>query len=208
MDAMAVLSTSSALVAVLVSQTLLFAGESRRTAAAVAPIAVLVAVGATGMLPQASPEWLAAGVALSAATMLAEGKYTQPLCITACLSLVPAAVAGSTLLEVAWASVPLSRAAIAGAALLGAALGYAIRSFRRAPLLSDVALLVLLGSIALMSAPTALLGWERAAIAAEGDESTYAALAPGWLVPLGGAFLGGFAWRLWRITRIQQRKKT
>jgi hypothetical protein len=208
MDAMPVLSTSVALGAVALAQVFLFATEARRTATVVVPASVLAAVGATGTSLQANPEWLAVLVALSAATLLAEGRYVQVFGVAACLSLVPAAIAGASLLEVAWVSVSLSRAALAGAVVLGAASGYVLRSFRREAAFSDAALLLLLCALALMSAPTALLGWQRAAIAAEGDESTFVAPSLEWLLPVGIAFIGGFAWRLWRINRTQERKKT
>jgi hypothetical protein len=204
---MDVLSASSVVGGVVLGQTFLFAAEPRGMVIVIVPMAVLAAIGAIWVVPalQAGLEWISAFVVLSAATMLAEGRYARVGAAAAALMLVPAVVAASSFLEVAWSSVPLSRAGAACTVVVGAGIGASLRSFRRKTTFGDLALLALLCSLGLMAAPTAYLGWARASVAAEGDESTFIPPSLTWLLPVGAAFLAGFAWRAWRV--IEQIRK-
>jgi hypothetical protein len=210
MDSMDAFASAAVIGGLVISCALLVAAEPRRALLLWAPVAVLGATGMKFASVQAEPEWIAALIAFTAVVVLTGGTYTRVFSAAAGMALMPATLAGASVLEVAWSSVPLSLALVAGSVMAGGAAGYALRPFRQAAAFSDIALLVLLCSLAIMAGPTALLGWQRAAIAAEGDESSYAAPSLWCLLPVGLAFVSGFAWRLWR-TRLQlnaERKRT
>jgi hypothetical protein len=175
-----------------------------------APASLLGAVVLHRAFPgaQADAEWVAASVALATAAVLAEGRYARVFSMAAGMALVPAVRASASLLEVALSSVPASLATVAAALVAGCVAGWASRSLRDRPVFSDLALLALLCSVALMAGPTAILGWQRASIAAEGDETSYASPSLWVLAPIGVAFLAGFAWRLWRINRTVEGRGT
>jgi hypothetical protein len=157
---------------------------------------------------QADAEWVAASVGLAAASVLAEGRYARAFSVAAALALIPAVRVSASLFEVAFSSVPKSLAAVAIALGAGAAVGWALRGLRDRAVFREFALLALLCSIALMAGPTAIVGWQRASIAAEGDETSYVAPSLWVLLPVGIAFLAGFAWRVWQINRTHEGKRT
>jgi hypothetical protein len=204
------LASSWVLGGLLLAQTFHVAADPRPFVLLFAPASLLGAIAISRIFPgvEAAVEWVAALVALAAATMMGEGRYARIFSVTAGLALIPAVRASASSLEVALSSVPKSLAAVAIALVVGGAAGYALRVFRHRAMFSDLALLACLCSLALMAGPTAILGWQRASIAAEGDESSYASPSLWILLPVGLAFVIGFAWRVWQINRTQERKRT
>jgi hypothetical protein len=191
----------------VVANALLVTAEPRRALLFWIPIALVGATVARRLFAevQASSEWISTLIVFAAVVVLTDGKYARVFIAAAGMALVPAALAGASLLEVAWSSVPWALALVAGSVVVGGGVGYALRPFRHSAVFSDIALLLLLCSLAIMAGPSALLGWQRAAIAAEGDESSYAAPSLWCLLPVSIAFIGGFLWRLWRIQFRKER---
>jgi hypothetical protein len=203
------LGALGALSGLIIGCALLFAAAPRAGVLIASASGLLVGIALGRTLPgvQAAPEWAAVLTLFGASAVLVDGGFPRLLSVAALPITAAAGLAATAILEVAWASIPLSLAGVLGAWVIGSAGGYVSRRFRHRSMFVEAALLALLVSLALIAAPTALVGWQRAAIAAEGDDSKALALPLGVLWPVGGAFFGGFAWRAWHASRHVRRRK-
>jgi hypothetical protein len=153
-------------------------------------------------LLQLSTTWIAVSVALNAGLALARGALERLLFWS---------VAPALLLSVAAASLALpSQSVLAVTALLAILLatvwiGWRLRRLRQRTWFNELALLTLLTAVALMAAPTLLLGWRRAGIAAEGQEPAMKIAVLWWpLVVSAAAFAFGLGWNIWMNNRSKR----
>lgn len=144
--------------------------------------------------------WIAAAVALSATLNLVHGSAARRLSWAVGPILLLAFLA-------AYSSFAMRRPVFATIVLLVTSLssawvGWRLRKVQQQPWFTELAVLVSLTAIALMAAPTVLLGWQRASIAAEGQDAAAHVESALWPVAVAAiAFLSGVIWRMWMSNR-------
>lgn len=158
------------------------------------------AIGVSRSFVPVSMTWIAASLGLNAALGLARGALARVLFWAVGPTLVLAVVGVSFVLAPSQSMTVMI--VLLAITLAGIAAGWLLRRLRQRAWFNDVAMLGLLTALALMAAPALLLGWRRAGIAAEGQDSALTIARELWpLAVCALAFVLGLGRRTWMNNR-------